>query len=102
MNEIRLTGRADLSAMLARRKDVRALEQLLVVIGLVALNLVEDVFEADHGKRQDSSWQWAVGSRTFSRPVFCQLPTAHCQLPPSGLPLAHPFTESAVRVDAAN
>src|SRR5581483_3473990 len=50
MNQIRLTGAPHLPAMLARREDVSALKQFLVVIGFVTLDLVEDVFEADHEK----------------------------------------------------
>ena len=49
MDEVRLARAAHLSAMLARGEDVGAFEQLLIEVRLVALDFVEDVFEADHG-----------------------------------------------------
>ena len=49
MDEVWLARAAHLTAMLARRKDVRSLKQLLVEVRLVALDFVEDVLEADHG-----------------------------------------------------
>src|SRR3954451_19706288 len=68
MNEIRLTRGANLPAMLARGEDVRALEQFLVVIRLVALDPVEDVFEADHEESKiTDSGQHAVSCRAKSR-----------------------------------
>src|SRR3954451_8118735 len=68
MNEIRLTRGANLPAMLARGEDVRALEQFLVVIRLVALDPVEDVFEADHEESKiTDSGQHAVSCRAQSR-----------------------------------
>ena len=49
MDQVGLARAAHLPAMLARGKDVRLLQQLLVEVGLVTLDLVEDVLEADHG-----------------------------------------------------
>ena len=48
VDEVRLARAAHLSAMLAGGEDVRLLEQFLVEVRLVGLDLVEDVFEADH------------------------------------------------------
>ena len=49
MDEVRLAGAAHLAAMLACREDEGLVEQLLIEVGLVAFDFVEDVFEADHG-----------------------------------------------------
>ena len=49
VDEIRLARAADLPAMLPRREDVGPLQQLLVEVRLIALDLLEDLFEADHG-----------------------------------------------------
>ena len=50
MHEIGLARAADLSTMLQSREDVGLLEKLFVEARLIALDLVEDVFETDHDK----------------------------------------------------
>src|SRR4051812_39702331 len=123
MDQIRLARAADLPAVLARRKDVRTLEQFFIEIRLVALDLVEDVFEADHGRGQDNrgqgaedSWrgnvgrsQLAVDSRTYARLLLPTVngprSTASDPLSPANSPplvrlLLIRSDESAVRVGA--
>ena len=56
VDKIRLARAAHLSAMLARRKNEGAVEQLLIEVRLVSLDFVEDVFEAEHG------WIVALGA----------------------------------------
>ena len=50
VDQVRLARAADLPAMLPRREDVGPLQQLLVEVRLIALDLLEDLFEADHGR----------------------------------------------------
>ena len=48
MHQIWFTGVANLSAVLEGGEDVGLLQQLLVEVGLVTFDPIEDVFEADH------------------------------------------------------
>src|SRR5664280_475232 len=49
VDEIRLAGGPELVAVLVRRDDVGAAQQVLVHGGVVGLDLFEDVLEAQHG-----------------------------------------------------
>ena len=60
MDQVRLARAAHLPAMLARGEDVGLLKQFLVEVRLVGLDLVEDVFEADHGSGEYNGERLAV------------------------------------------
>ena len=49
MDEVGLARGAELVAVLVRRDDVRAAQQVLVQARVVGLDLLEDVLEAQHG-----------------------------------------------------
>ncbi len=59
VNEVGLARAPDLPLVLARRKDVGPPQQLLVGVGVVGLDLLEDFLEMDHVNRV------AGGSLTF-------------------------------------
>ena len=65
MNEIRLSGVADLPLVLERREDVRAAEQLDVGVGAIRPDFLQKILEANHEFR--CLIYWSNGRLAHSR-----------------------------------
>ena len=64
VHEVGLPRAPHLPLVLARREDVRPPQQVLVAAGVVALDLLEDLLEVDHGPKGTASGrEWQKGGR---------------------------------------
>src|SRR5581483_660079 len=109
MDQIRFARGAHLSAMFASRKDVGFLQKLLVEIGFVRLDSVEDVFEADHRRFRNRVlmltvpvWSGglypAVGGLNAAAPTLRHLSCSPRS--PDGDPVGAACKEGGIRVEA--